>query len=85
MPTDIQQRATEIHDQFADELDITVEEVAERLETLGIEFGDFDGLQRTSVVINRNACLFFDICFGVVHRIKQVVAGLDLSHDHSRK
>lgn len=34
MPTDIQQRAVEIHEQFVDDLNITVEDVNERLETL---------------------------------------------------
>ena len=36
--TDVQQHATEIHDQFSDTLDISVEEVEERLETLVNEY-----------------------------------------------
>jgi replication factor A1 len=36
--TDVQQHAEQIHDQFSDELDITVEDVEERLDTLVNEY-----------------------------------------------
>ena len=36
--TDVQQHAEQIHDQFSDELDITVGDVEERLDTLVNEY-----------------------------------------------